>query len=339
MKILMTVRELMAVPESERGLEWLKQSARAAVKLEFATIPPYLTALWSIRDPGDQVAKTIREVVIEEMLHMGLACNMMVAIDESPALDTPGFVPSYPGPLPGDVNPNLTITLRRLTPSQVKVFMDIEYPEGGPITALALRSFDTIGAFYAALLSEFEVVNPALDITKQRNEPILGVFVMKDLADIRRAIDLIRHQGEGSNRSPEEAEMSGHLAHFYQFREVYMGTKYVQNSATKAWGHTGPPVLMPNVFPMADIPFGGYRRTDVPDSAVWSLIKQFDMAYTTMLRQLRIAWEDPNAPLGDFSDNDPILTMQNLAATARDLMQKKIRLDSIETYGPCFRIV
>ncbi|KRR15993.1 hypothetical protein CQ12_29015 [Bradyrhizobium jicamae] len=335
----MMIRELMAVPDGKRGVRWLKESIRAAIKLEFATVPPYLTAMWSIVDPNDPVARTIREVVVEEMLHMGLMCNMMVALGETPALDAPDFVPSYPGALPGDVNPDLTIALRRLTPSQLKVFMDIEYPEGGPITTLALRTFETIGAFYAALLSEFEAANPTLDVTKQRQEPISGVFRMSQLADVRRAIDIIRHQGEGSKQSPEEEGMSGRLAHFYQFREVYIGNKYVRDSATMTWGHTGAPVLMPSVFPMADIPTSGYQQTDVQDSAVRSLIEQFDISYSSMLRQLRTAWEDQSAPLGDFSATDPIQTMFNLGPLARELMQKQIRPDNAATYGPCFRLV
>ncbi|MET4177758.1 hypothetical protein ABIB99_008888 [Bradyrhizobium sp. LA6.1] len=289
----------MAVPHGKRGPKWLRQSIRAAIKLEFATVPPYLTAMWSIVDACDPVTRTIREVVVEEMLHMGLMCNMMVALGETPALDTLEFVPSYPGPLPGEVNPDLTIALRRLTPSQVKLFMDIEYPEGGPITALARRSFETIGEFYAALLSEFEAVNPSLDLTKQRTEAISGVFVVSDLADVRRAINIIRLQGEGSGQSPEEEEMSGRLAHFYQFREVYIGNKYVRDSVTMTWGHTGAPVLMPRVLPMADIPSGGYHQSDVADPAVWSLLEQFDTLYSSMLGQLRTAWEDHNAPLGD----------------------------------------
>lgn len=335
----MKIRELLAVPQDQRDLGWLKESIAAAIKLEFATIPPYLTAKWSIADTNDPVARTIREVVVEEMLHMGLACNMLVALGEALALDTSDFVPSYPGPLPGEVNPDLTIVLRRLTPSQLKVFMDIEYPEGGPISALASHSFDTIGAFYAALLSQFEAVNPRLDPTKQRMEPSSGIFIIRDLADVRRAIDLIRHQGEGSDRSPEEEEMSGMLAHFYQFREVYVGNRYVRDSSSMTWGHTGPPILMPSVFPMADIPAGGYQKADVADTAVWSLIEQFDISYTSMLHQLRMAWEDPNAPLGDFSAADPILTMRTLGPLARQLMQKQIRPDCSATYGPCFRLV
>src|SRR5262245_27302741 len=109
----------------------LKRSLSAAIQLEFATIPPYLTAWWSVRDDSDTAAVTIKEIAVEEMLHLGLACNMLVGVGEKPGLHPPGMVPPYPGPLPGKVNPGLTIALRRLTPSQLKVFMDIEYPAEG----------------------------------------------------------------------------------------------------------------------------------------------------------------------------------------------------------------
>lgn len=44
-------------------LGWLKKSLQAAVSLEFATIPPYLCALWSIKDDRHDVARSIREII------------------------------------------------------------------------------------------------------------------------------------------------------------------------------------------------------------------------------------------------------------------------------------
>jgi len=338
MEMNLSIRQLIEVPEAKRDCDWLKQSLRAAIKLEFATIPPYLTAMWSVR-VSDTVADTIREIVLEEMLHMGLACNMLVGLGEAPVFTASGSVPTFPGSLPGDVNPDLTITLRRLTPSQLKTFMDIEYPEGGPVSALAARSFDTIGEFYAALLKTFQALNPPLDTQNQRDvmfRPDFHLFAVRDLSDVCRAMDLIRRQGEGSRSSPEETP--GHLAHFYQFREVYVGAKYVMNSSTRQWEHTGAPVLMPLVWPMADIPSCGYQRADVPDASAWAKIEEFDGVFTTMLRQLETVWRDPETPFGDYTANDPVLTMRNLSPIAQELMQKE-RPDRRGTYGPCFRLL
>ena len=56
-----------------------------------------------------------------------------------------------------------------------------------------------------------------------------------------------------------------------------------------------------------------------------------------MLRQLERAWQDPVAPLGDYSETDPVLTMLGLGPVARELMQIE-RRDRHGNYGPCFRL-
>jgi hypothetical protein len=331
--------ELRSVKERD-ALDCLKRSLRAAIQLEFATIPPYLMAMWSIRDSNDDVYWVINEVAVEEMLHMGLACNMLVGLGEKPQLNTAAMIPTYPSPLPGNVNPTLKVALRRLTPSQLKVFMDIEYPTERLFPELIDRSIDTIGEFYAALLKAFETVNPPLNTTYQRLEPASKLFAVEDLDDVRVAIDLIRRQGEGSKDTPEEHKGTGALAHFYQFREIYNGARYIYDSGKKSWGHNGPPVLMPPVFPVADIPPGGYQKADVPDPTAWALIEQFDRTFTTMLGQLELAWTDPAADLGAGGPNDPIFTtMSQLTSQARELMESKKRPDGRSTYGPCFRLV
>ena len=50
----------------------LRESLQLAAQLEFSTIPPYLCAKWSIRDPGD-AQDTLDDIVIQKMGHMALA--------------------------------------------------------------------------------------------------------------------------------------------------------------------------------------------------------------------------------------------------------------------------
>src|ERR1051325_9271608 len=70
-----------------------------AMKLELSTIPPYLTALYSIKDGYNApIAANIRTIVIQEMLHLSLAGNILNAVSGKP--DVPSIVPRYPGPLP-----------------------------------------------------------------------------------------------------------------------------------------------------------------------------------------------------------------------------------------------
>jgi hypothetical protein len=111
-------------------VEDLRTLLQLAIELEHSTIPPYLYALFSIKPGRNQdVAQIIRTVVVEEMLHMTLACNLLNAIDGVPVIDRPGFVPAYPCELPASVAPGLVVTTRRCSIDQVRdVFLAIEEP-------------------------------------------------------------------------------------------------------------------------------------------------------------------------------------------------------------------
>ncbi|MCA9067543.1 MAG: hypothetical protein KDA84_01380, partial [Planctomycetaceae bacterium] len=58
------------------------------------------------------------------------------------------------------------VGLKKLTREQAGVFMEIEYPQGGPI-ALTGETFDTIGEFYEAILQAFKDLNPPLNVSRQ----------------------------------------------------------------------------------------------------------------------------------------------------------------------------
>jgi len=128
-------------------LESLKSALQLAIELEHSTIPPYLCALFSIVEGRNgEVAAIIRSVVIEEMLHMALACNLLNAVGGQPEIDRPGFVPRYPGHLPAGLRPDLTVTLRRCSIDQIRdVFLSIEEPEEVQAEAglAALPTIDT----------------------------------------------------------------------------------------------------------------------------------------------------------------------------------------------------
>src|SRR5262252_5681872 len=143
------VVELMQVPIEQRGLDWLRQGLQSAVEIELSTLPPYLCGMWSVVSQRGPAYDLIRSVAIEEMLHMGLACNMLTAIGGAPQI-----VQSYqkriiyPGPLPGGVRPELTVYLAGLTQSFLKdVYMEIEYPETGPVVLALGEIYPTIGSF------------------------------------------------------------------------------------------------------------------------------------------------------------------------------------------------
>lgn len=318
-----------AVQAPQHDLEWLRNALQLAVQLELATLPPYLTARWSIVDPTDPVAESIFEIRREEMLHMGLACNLLVAIDGTPLIADDAVVPKYPGELPAGVRPGLIVTLRKLDQQQAEVFMEIEYPQHGPITA-AVAPPVTIGEFYSAILDAFQQLNPPLNVGRQLSGAA-GLFKIDTPAKVEHAVELINLQGEGSNTSPEEAP--GDLAHYYQFGEIAHGRRFVQDEHGH-WGYQGDPLPMPAVHDMADIPPGGYTQAQVPDVQAWSLIEQFDREYSEMLRLLQAAWTQGQPSLLW----DSVGRMGNMSDIGTQLIAIP-RSHAPGNYGPCFRYV
>nr|BFD86863.1 ferritin-like protein [Streptomyces sp. Xyl84] len=82
-------------------IEELHEYLYKGLQLEHATLPPYLTALYSLHPGKNSDAwHVIRVVAVEEMLHLTLVANVMNAVGGTPDLTKPDFVPNYPTRLP-----------------------------------------------------------------------------------------------------------------------------------------------------------------------------------------------------------------------------------------------
>lgn len=282
----MKILHLMSVPPEQHDITWLIESLQAAIELEHATLPPYLCGLWSIKDGNGEVYDIISSIVMEEMLHIGLACNMLTTIGGAPVMNTPGFVPTYPCPLPGGVRPELTVRLQGLTREYVdQVYIQIEYPEQEPTA----KSLPTIGSFYNAVLDCFKnLVNSGqVTITGQNqltSNVAGGVYEIKTLADVENAITEIVEQGEGTLKTPETHphdfghHASKELAHYYKFAEIYHGRQLVQVNGQ--WKYEGKEIPFPETYPMAVVPKGGYPNVS----------SDFDELYSQLLGNLHDAW-------------------------------------------------
>jgi Ferritin-like len=199
-----------------------------ALRLEFSTIPLYLYALWSLdRTKNRTIAQIVRSVVIEEMLHMTLVCNILNALGRAPEIDDPKFVPSYPGPLPGGVESELTVHLQPFSTEQLGVFLQIEEPEtvlNFPDHAVAAAVPPlTIGRFYMALRQQIGLLKNSDFASAGRNQ-IDSTFIdnaapVTDVGSAQAAVDLIVLQGEGSPLSPLEAP-NGAPAHYYRLNQI-----------------------------------------------------------------------------------------------------------------------
>lgn len=267
----------------------IEEAIGMAVSLEFATIPIYLTALWSIKDQEDAVAKSVRAIVHEEMLHFALSCNLLSALGMKPNLVNEK-IPSYPGNLPGELYPTVQLTLSGLTDSTLKKFIAIEQPakpipiedmEGTTVEDSAV----TIGEFYEALREAFHTYRPKLSIERQLAGP-LAPMVIPDLDALDKAIDLVVSQGEGGGGRPYGDESSD-LAHYYRFAEILMKQRLEWDETNKRM-RTVTPLPRPAIYEFTSAPQGGYGP-ETPEE-VLRLARRFNEVYSRMLDDLEAAW-------------------------------------------------
>ena len=109
----------------------LQHMLQMAIEVEFSTIPLYLAALMSIKEGYNvEVASLLKKVVIQEMLHMTLACNILNAIGGTPIIASPSVVPVYPAAgLPGGLRPDLVLRLKKLSKAHLHdTFLSVEQP-------------------------------------------------------------------------------------------------------------------------------------------------------------------------------------------------------------------
>lgn len=282
-------------PEEQRAD--LRSAAQLALQVEFATIPVYLSGLYSISDTGSKAYQILRSVVMEEMFHVNQAANIVVALGGQPRF-THEFVPVYPGYLP-HANENTTPLLglyRASIDVFSNVFAAIETP--APWDAPAQGDhYDTIAQLYQSLVDAIEAYpgNPFQAETaefRQRTDIYLGKFggtviEVHDKPSAMAGIEQIVRQGEGKvpadkplvprepfgayNQyglrtdgtygpilgTPEE------MSHFMKFREVSLDL-----------------ANFPPTYPITSNP----RLEDFSNPTALSKAKLFNQNYSLMLR-------------------------------------------------------
>jgi rubrerythrin len=304
-------RELADGLDTQQGLQ---DAVQVAIRLEHSTIPPYLYALYSIK-PGTNtdVADLILSVVMEEMLHLALACNLLNALGGSPAIDSPNFLPKYPGPLPGTVEHDLQVGLKKLTVEHVHdTFMAIEEPED-PLNFRAEAAVErlTIGQFYGRIKDQLPGArfdgDPALQLT---GDDFGGLFPITNADEAAQAIDLIVEQGEGTTTSPLDGGTDGDLAHYYRFAEIYHGHKLVATPhpgqpPDQQYAYTGDPITIDpaGIQPAIDNPT---RAAFAGAPVALALFDKFNFTYAVLLRTLHAAFNgtpnDINTAFGIMDD-------------------------------------
>lgn len=317
----------------------VKVALQTAVELEHATIPTYLTALYSIK-PGrnPEVASLIQSVVMEEMLHMHLVSNILISIGGSPQIGRPGFMPNYPGSLPAGLRGNLTVRLRRCSIEHIRdCFLSIEEPEETqsvvhgavkPKDAIDPHQF-TIKWFYDEILCALEQLGDKVTYGNLDKQVIdRAAFPIKSFADAKRAINEIIQQGEGAG--PLNPDAGNELAHFYKFSEIVAGRKIVVSK--DGFAYTGAPIPFDpeGVWPMMDDP----NLSRYPaGSRAQILSLQFAQTYQAMLNALNTTFNGEPQRI-----NDAVGLMFSLSLAARQLMEVPSGLNDGTTAGPSFQL-
>jgi hypothetical protein len=280
----------------------LYEYLQGAIELEHATIPAYLQALYSIKhDQNTIIAQLIRSIIVEEMLHMTIAANVLNAIGGSPVINKPDFVPIYPGPLPLNVHEGLQIGLAPLSkPLLQSVFMEIEMPEDPqdfPVKLLALPTtgYATIGLFYAAIVDKLKEMGnkiftgrPVRQVVDNTWFPDSELFAIHDVASAARGIDIIVRQGEGTSKDPLEGD--GKPAHYYRFAEIFYGRRLVPDPTVREkYSYSGAPILfdLAGIWDMVTDP----KVQNYPaGSTTRAYAERFNGIYTSLLNSLHLAF-------------------------------------------------
>lgn len=336
-------RELITGVEQASRKEDLYEYLQNAIELEHATIPPYLTAMFSLK-PGtnEEIRSLIRSIVIEEMLHLTVSANTLVAIGGSPQIDNPEFIPKYPGPLPmGIGGQDFKVGIEPFSRQLVHdVFMVIEEPEHPiPIEVLKaeafVEEFGTIGEFYRAIQKKIIELGDGIFVPGSEERQVQKwfasehLFPITDVAGAVKAIEVVVTEGEGTSSDPFQSP--GDPAHYYKFGEIYHGRKIIQTTTGYAYGGAPIPFDETGVYPMKpnakieDYPEGTQARVRV---------EQYAYSYSSLLNALHVAFNGK-------PDNIQVAMglMYELRIEAVSLMSTDLNDGSGQTAGPVYKYV
>jgi hypothetical protein len=330
-------------------LEDLRRHLQWAIEIEHSTLPPYMTALYSL-DPerNADAAQLISGVFVEEMIHLALAANLLNAVGGEPRLDVPHMLPPHPRTMP-HADPSIELSLLPFGKEALGMFLRLEQPahQGDPAEG---DNYETIGQFYDAIeeglrdlcaeLGEERVFtgDPARQVAGGPFAHTAGHLApVTDLNTALAALEEIVEQGEGAARAdvwdgdkdlfhPETKAVS----HYYRFQELAVGRRY-QPGDTPESGPTGETVTVDvaGVRPVRP----NQRLADHPEgSAIRTAQEAFNQTYCKTLHMLEQAFNGKPAMLGMS-----VGTMYAAKGQAQSLMA--MQDDDGLAVGPTFEYV
>lgn len=310
----------------------LRAQLQAACGFKLATIPLYLTALYSLREgAAPEVAEIIRSIALEKMLHLNIAANLLYAVGGSPKFT----IPSYPGSFPENLGNKsgsraLEVKLGKLSRQQLAIFMQIEHQ-----TAQTQDGWDgdvwTIGELYRSIRDYMEVEGDNVFQSNATLRRALGNSAkqINDTASALKGLDLIIRQGEGSTSPPTNGDEN--FPHFYRFSEVYNG-RSLNIGDDGAINYNGAKIFFDEKLHVYDLIDNAsedmYNNSFMTNARVNEVSKLFNFHFTDMLRCLEVASHDISTEIDEC-----VGLMLVVGAVGRQLVQLEVYNEGEEVIG------
>ncbi|HSN09312.1 MAG TPA: ferritin-like protein, partial [Hanamia sp.] len=242
----------------------LHRHLQHALDLELWTIPLYLTSLYSIRDltkikqqDFPEAARLIFSVVVQEMLHVELVCNLSNALGYAPRFKFPEYdvskgIPFIHPPLNAlpDILRGYQVKPQALNRESLQLFCAIELPHPKKETIWENESqYDSIAELYEAIKIGVASLWKTCYVGESKNLKQKNTFteyqkghgkkhgfsiIINSAKTAMQAIEAIIEQGEGADakkvpanfrprptREGEEFDIAwykGNLSHYQKFR-------------------------------------------------------------------------------------------------------------------------
>ena len=290
-----------------------------AAEVEHSLMCTYLYGAFSLKqreDEGLTAAElaavrvwrsTVIDIAVDEMLHLALVNNLLISLGATPHYGRFNF-PINPGVFPADV----AVALAPFDPDMLDHFIYLERPRDsaerdGAIISKAkyhrgviegrlmpfADDYDTVGELYEGIAASFAAleeehagvgiplfIGPKSAQLTESDFRLPGLQAVASAADVRRVVDTIVHQGEGSS----EVTTQSHYAKFRAIREEWRSLHEARAEFLPYRAAARDPVMRPPVV--------ASPRVHVIASPAAQLLDLGNAAYGLMLRLMTFMPDD-----------------------------------------------
>ena len=339
--------QALLIDEPVCNISYVRTSLQTAIELEWGLLPLYLTSWFTIKSLSNEgctphsdnygACDRIHSIVIQEMLHMAQAANLLTSVGGKPIINASTEV-KYPRKgLPGGVLKNLQLSIEKLTLDQARCqFMAVEIPRNSSaVYPPIINDLYTIGAFYRDIFSCMEFLgegifsNPGNQIQNVFSPSVGTLYVVKDLNTANISINQIIDQGEGTSPlDPNQADTEGDYAHFYKFEEITCENA-LKKVGTNHYAYTGEdlPLVSSGIYNMIANPSSD---TIPPGTACYNATKDFNDLYKSIVGNLDTGFANGLQSAVSTAINE----MFALPGKAQTVMELPLQSGSPYTCGP-----